>query len=648
MAKIASSKPYGSGKAKTPTKPTAKKEIEVASPVRTSPRRRKSEAAELSAAVEQSEVQLEQLKKSGGRGRKPSPPTFSASKNKSVKAKPKSPKTPGRGRRKSALDPVVFNSEPDKPETETSEAAVVEVEITPNEIDDIFKYVNHTTATEEESYEDEEEDEEEDYVESIRQKEREESNLMSKREENSPIFEEDMYEISGDNSEQDFEHETTPSDEEVAFHFDEEEIESSEGSNSEALNVEEYNDQFTYNSSNVRLRLAQYFQRQESALSSASSLKNQLWTRMKEFVIENVIPSAKELGEVTVEYTKKAIEQITKRLEKKEEEAVDVSDVSVYEDEPRIYEITEEEQVNEYEGEDDNDNEDNEMEVYGNHDSDSKRAKLMENQEEEDFEMAQNSFILNQTSQPVFNVQNQPNSNIQSQPSSNIQSQPSSLKSSYHSVPADETLLFTPQRQEPITPKVVYNEAMDSRLTEIVLFFAKCTRDTPISSIYEHLEKFFTLKGENSLNLTEKQLVSTVIKNFLTEEDESSAVPSMVPVYEPVVIPNESPKRIKVLSGSGIRFRAPKFTAEEEARLEELEKKRQKNLSMNNKMSTLSTPQQRNKIQRKLLAPETTAELIEAMPENRGKASSTRNKTDSVSSAIEDIISQKVKAGVLY
>jgi hypothetical protein len=47
MAKIASSKPYGSGKVKTPTKSSEnKKEIEVVSPIRTSPRRRKSEAAE--------------------------------------------------------------------------------------------------------------------------------------------------------------------------------------------------------------------------------------------------------------------------------------------------------------------------------------------------------------------------------------------------------------------------------------------------------------------------------------------------------------------------------------------------------------------------------------------------------------------------
>ena len=288
------------------------------------------------------------------------------------------------------------------------------------------------------------------------------------------------------------------------------------------------------------------------------------------------------------------------------------------------------------------------MEVDINEDNvtgDNKRTKLMddidaenqeyeeyeeyEEEEQEDFEMIQNSFIRNK-------------------PISLAQSQKSSLKSSYHSIPADETLLITPQKQEN-TPKSVYNEVMDSRLTEIVLFFAKCTKDTPISSIYEHLEEFFTLKGENSLNLTEKQLVSSVIKDFLTEKDEitsNNLSPVPVPAYEPIFVSSESPKRIKILSGSGIRFRAPKFTAEEEVRLEELEQVRQKNLAAlvaNNRISTLSTPQQRSKLQRKLLAPEMTAELIEGMPENRVKSSNTKNKTDSVSSAFENIISQKVK-----
>lgn len=614
MAKIASSKPYGSGKAKTPTKPASKKEIEAASPLRTSPRRRNSEAVE----VFGTEAQLEDVKVSGGRGKKPIPPTFFASKKKAVEVKPKSPRTPGRGRRKSALEPVVPSFEPEEKREPVAD-----------EIEDIFKYVNYTTTTEEEeeSYE-----EEEDYVESIRQKEREEKNLTRINEkDNSPMFVE--YEISGESLE-DFEHETTPSDEEVAFHFDSDEIETSEGSNSEALNEEEYNDRFKYNSSNVRLRLAQYFQRQESAFSSASSLKNQFWTRMKEWVNESVIPSAKEFGEVTVEYTKKAMEQFSKRLEKKDESGSekvynDENDVSIYEDEPKIYEITEEEEIIDS----------SDMDVYlsgGDDDGtgDNKRAKLMEGidpdekregeeEDEDEEEIIANSFIL-------------------SQPSSRVLSQQSSLKSSYHSIPADETLLITPQKQEN-NPKTVYSEFMDSRLTEIVLFFAKCTRDTPISSIYEHLEEFFTLKGGNSLNLTEKQLVSSVLKDFLTEKDEivSNNLPP-APVYEPI----GSPKRIKILPGSGIRFRAPKFTVEEEVHLEELEQMRQKNLDAlagNNKISTLSTPQQRNKLQRKLLAPERTAELIEGMPENRGKSSNTKSKTDSVSSAIENIISQKVK-----
>jgi hypothetical protein len=640
MAKIASSKPYGSGKAKTPTKSSAnKKETEVVSPIRTSPRRRKSEAAETVEQEKEVQLELEGVKKSGGRGEKPRPPTFSGSKKKVVEAKPKSPKTPGRGRRKSALEPVVLSSEIEY--EPVVEAGATSEEVSADEIDNIFKYIIQTSATEEESY-----DGEEDYVGSIHQQEREESNLILERrqeeEENSPIFEEEEVtrEVTDENLE-DFEHETTPSDEEIAFHFDEDEVEFSEGSNSEALNEEEYNDQFRYNSSNVRLRLAQYFQRQESASSSESSLKNQLWTRMKEWVSTSVISSAKELGEVTVEYTKKAIEQIAKRLEKKDgREELNNSDVSVYEDEPIIYEITEEEQVQEedlgtYDEMDFGQGRvDVDVDGHGavDEECDNKRIKLMENDKDLDFEMMHSPFVLNSSAHK------------QQQQQANSHSQSSSFKSSYHSVPADETLMFTPQKQEN-SQKPVYSEVMDSRLTEIVLFFAKCTRNTPISSIYEHLEEFFTLKGRNSLNLTEKQLVSSVIKDFLTEKDEAIKVPS-VPAYEPAVIPNESPKRIKVLSGSGIRFRAPKFTAEEEARLEELEQARRKNLATsasNNKISALSTPQQRSKIQRKLLTPEATAEFIEGMPENRGKASNTKIKADSVSSAIEEIICQKVK-----
>ena len=638
MAKIASSKPYGSGKAKTPTKPTTKKEIEVTSPVRTSPRRRKS------IAPEETAVQLEEVKKTM-KEKKPAPPKFSESKKKTTEAspkKPKSPKTPGRGRRKSALEPVILESETAEKDNETEgivesyQISVNSSEKSADEIDEIFKPVDSSHfGTEEEQ----EEEYLEDYVEAVYQQEREESSASTS------IYEEDNSPILGNNVQEDEEYfvdeqETTPSDEEMAFHFDEEEIESSEGSNSEALDEEIYNeqqDQLRYNSSTVRLRLAQYFQRQESALNTASSLKNQLWTKMKEWVSVNVIPSAKELGEVTVEYTKKAIETISKRLEKRAEqdeanaeaEMVD-DDVSVYEDEPRIYEITDD-QEGDYEDE-------MEVDLEEDIEMDHKKAKLMEepvdNCEHEEFEEQEQDRDISHTAY-----------------------EPSSLQSSYHSVPAaiDETLIMesqTPQKQNlenyPVrttsSSDAVYNEVMDSRLTEIVLFFAKCTGDTPISSIYEHLEEFFTLKGENSLNFTEKQLVSSVIKDFLTEKDEQLAnlLPPPVPVYEPVV-PVDSPKRIKVLSG-GIRFRAPKFTAEEEARLEEMEKLRQKNMATAaNRISTLSTPQQRSKIQRKLLAPEMTAEFIERLPENRGKASSIKNKADSVSSAIEDIISQKVK-----
>lgn len=546
MAKIASSKPYGSGKTKTPTKsPVANKEIETtSSPVRTSPRRRKSLVE-----AEEEAVQWKEAKK--GKKVKPAPPKFTESKKKKGEGSEKT-----RGRRKSALEPIVVN----EPEAKEFEEVNVEVrdEIR-DEFDEIFEYVNYKEeqeAQEEEQEEEyryqEQEQEEEDYVESIH---RTESIYEEKQiSQNNEINQSAIYE------------------EEAAFHYDEDEVVESEGSNSEALDEEEYNDQFQYNSSNVRLRLAQYFQRQEMTTmgTTASSLKNQLWTRMKEWVSERVIPA-------TVEYTKKAIEQISKSFEKPA-----IRDIEEFE--PEIYEIS-----------DDQDEIDYEMEV------ESKKVKLseeIENLEEENYSPSLPHIPLS------------------------------------HS---DSASCLTPQTKS--EPKIVYNEVMDSRLTEIVLFFAKCSWDTPIFSIYEHLEEFFTLKGENGLNFTEKQLVSTVIKEFLTEAQEEEQFQTKVPpVYEPVSIVPSS----KVLPRSGIRFRAPKFSPEEEARLEELEQIRQKNLST--KISTLSTPQQRTKIQRKLLAPERTVEIIEGLPENRGRAGNfkDKSKSDSVSSAIEDIISQKV------
>ena len=159
------------------------------------------------------------------------------------------------------------------------------------------------------------------------------------------------------------------------------------------------------------------------------------------------------------------------------------------------------------------------------------------------------------------------------------------------------------------------------------------------------------------MNFTEKQLVSTVIRDYLTEKPVSVAESELTEMmmmgntgksntgYEPIMMTGSSPKRVKVLPSSGIRFRAPKFTPEEEALLEELEQARlQQQQKTSSKLTTaLATPSQRSKLQKKLLNPEMTAEMIHSLPDNRGRIGvGEKRKADSVSDAIEDIIAQKV------
>lgn len=596
MAKIASSKPYGSGtksKSKTTTpkrKNSERKEVEeVVNPVRTSPRRRKIEGEPEVAEI------IPQL--TGKKGKKPAAPKFN---------EPTQKKKSSASRRKSLIEPAIV--EAGEPEPEYNEK-VSEYEA---KQDGEFEF---------------------DYVESVQSSSIYNPLESETYEENSPIFEEEAEQDTEDIVEE----ETNSSEE---FHYDEEEEDYESNENlSEALNEEEYNDQFKYTSESVKARLAQYFNRQERALSSAissltssssssSNLRSQMWNRMKNWVSDNLIVSARELSEITMEYTKKAVEEISKRLEvKKNEENVLVIDTDepgdaqfmdqigeAYMDEPRIYEIIE------------NENEIRDDTVQDLDESECKRARLMDYEEGEEDRTV---IISNNEAENTMKAPNQPSNH-----------------SSFHSIPVSEgsqNVLTETTSAANYALNTFKSDVMESRLTELVLFFAKCTNDTPLPSIYEHLEEFFTLKGENSLNFTEKQLISGVIKEYLTErqsERKEAEVPIAVPQYP---MTESSPKRIKVLPSSGVRFRAPKFTAEEEARLEELEQIRQKNLAASN-VSRMSTPMQRSKLQKKLLAPEQTAEELEKMPLSKGRISFKKDKKteDSVSSAIEDIISQKV------
>ena len=72
------------------------------------------------------------------------------------------------------------------------------------------------------------------------------------------------------------------------------------------------------------------------------------------WISERIIPVALEIGEITVGYTKKAIEQISKRLESNDRnvdnmdnsEIVDESEYcdNVYVEDSKIYEITDDEE----------------------------------------------------------------------------------------------------------------------------------------------------------------------------------------------------------------------------------------------------------------------------------------------------------------
>lgn len=645
MAKVASSKPYGSGKRSSTADPDP-----VDSPIRTSPRRRKSGAAA-----------EEETKKAGSKkSSAPTPPRFTDTKKprkgekvrtplKIDASKPaKSPKTP---RRKSALEPVILNEEPVVEEQEDQEDEVIDYVESINQ-------ENNSQVTEE-PYDDAEEYTEE-YAEDT------EDNVYTDTVYNEEQ-DDDVY-----TEEELVESEYTEETEE--FHYDEDDNRRGYNgqSDSEGLNEEGYNEQFKYTSESVRSRLSQYFNRHESGpmtTPTAPPPVSQLWTRMKDWISERVIPSAREIGV----YTKRTIEQISRRLERRPPNTVDVAE---YDDSAADIEYDEEyenvyEDLNEHVYADDNERiyaDDNEH-IYGEEDehvsgsesgSDTSSPKIYEitedNGDQEYFSESTNPII-----EEDYNME-------EDEPVPVIESK----ESSYHSLMHDVTLIMEPiepvlttrtpekppqtqtQTQFPqsqisqSTSSMMNSDILDSRLTEIVLFLAKCSKTTPLPSIYEHLEELFTLKGEKSLNFTEKQLVSTVIRDLLTEKA-SGAGAGDAPVYEAVVMAHGgergSPKRIKVLPSSGIRFRAPKFTAEEEARLEEMEQARLQK-TMSKLTASLATPSQRSKMQKKLLNPESTVEMMETMRENVGRIGATEKKRkgdDGISSAIEDIISQKVK-----
>jgi hypothetical protein len=600
MAKVASSKPYGSSARKSSTPTTPKKgnsrksltsEAIKSSPVRTSPRRRK-EAEEVKETNESAEPATTSIaKKSKPKTKKPTIPLFSDSTSTKSKKKTKvnEEELPVAQEAESEIEDYIesfLNEDEEMNDSEHVENV--------NEHDETFENDEHFEASSKNEYSSENE-------ESFNEQE---------------TYNEYEEEEEEDNNEQD-------SSNYDPFHYNSssENVYNDEAENSEILNEQvQYSESFRYTSQNVRNRLAEYFNRQEaissSAASTATAIRSRLWNKMKNWISESVLIGAKEIGDLT----KKAIEALTAKNE----------NVSTNYNNDIEQQVAIEDEMDYYEG-----------------NEETKRMKLME--DEDDSMCSRIEEVREEVNVIDHDTVNEaPNATRDSRES----------HTSYHSLPTSIDS-FASVEGKPIASATGNNyfdsSVLGARLTEIILFLAKCSATTPISLIYEHLEELFTLKGSVPLNLTEKQLVSTVLRDFLVEEevDESHLAQQMpVPVFEPLVLSTsnshnhneDSSSRVRVLPASGIRFRAPKFTAEEEARFEASEKQtRDQPFSIrstpNRMKSVTSTPLQRLRIQKKLLPFERTAALLDSLPENQETATNNRHPT----TPIDEIISQKVK-----
>jgi hypothetical protein len=600
MAKVASSKPYGSSARKSSTPTTPKKgnsrksltsEAIKSSPVRTSPRRRK-EAEEEKETNESTEPATTSIaKKSKPKTKKPTIPLFSDSTSTKSKKKTKvnEEELPVAQEAESEIEDYIesfLNEDEEMNDSEHVENV--------NEHDETFENDEHFEASSKNEYSSENE-------ESFNEQE---------------TYNEYEEEEEEDNNEQD-------SSNYDPFHYNSssENVYNDEAENSEILNEQvQYSESFRYTSQNVRNRLAEYFNRQEaissSAASTATAIRSRLWNKMKNWISESVLIGAKEIGDLT----KKAIEALTAKNE----------NVSTNYNNDIEQQVAIEDEMDYYEGSEE-----------------TKRMKLME--DEDDLMCSRIEEVREEVNVIDHDTVNEaPNATRDSRES----------HTSYHSLPTSIDS-FASVEGKPIASATGNNyfdsSVLGARLTEIILFLAKCSATTPISLIYEHLEELFTLKGSVPLNLTEKQLVSTVLRDFLVEEevDESHLAQQMpVPVFEPLVLSTsnshnhneDSSSRVRVLPASGIRFRAPKFTAEEEARFEASEKQtRDQPFSIrstpNRMKSVTSTPLQRLRIQKKLLPFERTAALLDSLPENQETATNNRHPT----TPIDEIISQKVK-----
>ena len=107
----------------------------------------------------------------------------------------------------------------------------------------------------------------------------------------------------------------------------------------------------------------------------------------------------------------------------------------------------------------------------------------------------------------------------------------------------------------------------------------------------------------------------------------------MVDITTTAAVLNTSPSKSVRLPASGVRFRAPTFSPEEEAQIDaRIESHKQKH----KEKKTLSSAGVRSRLQRKLLDLDRTIEIFESIPtvvDNR----------DSIQAIINNIISEKVQ-----
>lgn len=630
MAKVVSSKPYATGSGRKPATPKKNSKAtataaspEKASPVRTSPRRRSivSESAEKEpenlVVQEPKTTKAAQSKKQKKRP-VPQPPSFNEGKRAATKSPRKAAKVSKADSEENTFEPPeIHHSIGDMHEHEAGlrrspRRASIEAQqkLIASKLD--------LSASPEQSessslfHAEEEEEVEESPALQQEEEEDEESPALQQHEERNPFLESESETFTGG-----------PFYNDEVYEAEEEQLEEYENYDAEEEDEDdlgkEYNAQFERHSSAasaIKDRIRQYFARYERPADEASR-DNLVWKRVSNWIGERLVPTARELTHAftqkTIELTKAALEQLNaaQRTETPLE-----ADAITEDDDDVVYE----ELINDYSQEPID-----EDIMYDAH-----------AHEDTNFEMEEEGEQVS----------------------------PKRMKVDSESVVVEEQPVILPPavlEEEPVVSQM--SQVVEARLTEIVLFFAHCNPTTPKPAIYEHLEEFFRLKGDHPLNPTERHLIHTVLKDYLLigaisltptvpsvplSREVSDEGRKMADIIATTAALNDSPSKSVRLSASGVRFRAPTFTPEEEAQIDALLEYRKQQQQQQQKLKepkSLSSTGVRSRLQRKLLDLDRTIEIFESIP-------TTTDNRDSIQTAISTIISEKVSvskfSGWLY